>query len=175
MEKNNRQWLIAAIAALIGLFLGVMCGALGGGAIGYLLGRGRVEQPVVPQAPIQAQTPAPIRPQQTPLMRPTVAPLPDVPQSVLGALVVEVLPDTPAERAGLQVGDIILAVDGQEVGLAQSLTDLIQQHRPGDRVLLLVRRARGETGTLRMNVQLVEHPSNPEQGYLGVRVRDLAP
>ena len=168
MEKNNRQWLIVVIAALVGLFMGVLCGALGGGAIGYLLGRGNMSQPMGPQPPIKA----PVQPHQTPQVRP-LTPVPDVPRNAIGALVVEVLPDTPAERAGLQAGDFILAVDGQEIDLEHALTDLIQQHRPGDRVLLTVRRP-GE-GMLRVNVQLVESPTNSGRGYLGVRVRDLAP
>jgi membrane-associated protease RseP (regulator of RpoE activity) len=169
-KKSNRQWIIAAVAALIGLFLGVLCGALGGGAIGYLLGRGNAGQPVAPQPPIQA--PVPVQPQQTPQVRP-LTPVPDAPRNMMGALVIEVIPNTPAQRAGLRAGDIILAVDAEEVGPRQSLTDLIQRHRPGDRVLLTVRRP-GE-GALRVDVQLVESPTDSGRGYLGVRVRDLAP
>ena len=45
---------------------------------------------------------------------------------VNGVLVVRVLPDTPAEAAGLRVGDVITAIDGQEItdaGQLQSLVD----------------------------------------------------
>lgn len=173
MEKNNRLWIIAVVAALVGLLLGILCGVAGGGAIGYLLGRGSVERQVAPQAPQQVRTPAPVQPQPNPLLRPTAVPLPDVPGNVMGALVVEVIPGTPAERAGLQPGDIILAVDSQQIGPGQSLSALIQERRPGDRVLLTVRRAREEM--MRVDVQLAESPTNPGQGYLGVRVQDLAP
>jgi membrane-associated protease RseP (regulator of RpoE activity) len=174
MEKKNRQWLIAVVAALMGLFLGILCGVVGGGTVGYLLGRGSIQGLAAPQGPQQVRTPVPAQPQPHIPLQPTVIPLPDVPSNVsLGALIIEVLPNTPAERAGLQPGDVIMAVDGQQIGAGQSLSDLIQAYNPGDRVVLTVRRAGSER--LRVDVQLVESPTNPGSGYLGVRVQDLAP
>jgi membrane-associated protease RseP (regulator of RpoE activity) len=45
-----------------------------------------------------------------------------------GVLVLEVMPDTPAERAGMRSGDVILAVEGSEVknaeGLVRALRDV---------------------------------------------------
>ena len=45
---------------------------------------------------------------------------------VKGVLVVRVLPDTPAESAGLRIGDVITAIDGQAItdaGQLQSMVD----------------------------------------------------
>ena len=167
-KKNNRQWLIALIAALVGLLLGVLCGAIGGGAVGYLLGRGnpwrQSSQELLPE---RGSNEIPVLPEPTP--RNPIIPFPE--GLTKGALIVEVVPGTPAERAGLQPGDIIVSVDGREIGPDQQLSSLIQQYGPGDRVMLAVRRGLSET--IRVNVQLVENPQNPAQGYLGVRVQNL--
>ncbi|HSR48411.1 MAG TPA: PDZ domain-containing protein [Anaerolineales bacterium] len=57
-----------------------------------------------------------------------------------GAAVGQVLDGSPAERAGLRVGDVITAVDGiQLVGPGQ-LRRLIQAHQPGDKVTLTILR-----------------------------------
>ncbi len=51
-----------------------------------------------------------------------------------------VLPDTPAAKAGLKVGDVITAVNGTKIDKAHSLTALLSQHQPGDKVKLTVLR-----------------------------------
>jgi len=56
-----------------------------------------------------------------------------------GNLVVEVSPDSPADRAGLQPEDIITAVDGTAITQEQSLGGLIiDQYQPGDTVQLTI-------------------------------------
>jgi S1-C subfamily serine protease len=45
-----------------------------------------------------------------------------------------VIPDGPADKAGLKKGDIIEAVNGQAVSQQQSLTRLLQKFKPGDTV-----------------------------------------
>ncbi len=55
-----------------------------------------------------------------------------------GAQVSDVVQGSPAAEAGLQPGDIILAVDGQRLVHATLLRPLIQAHLPGDEVSLLV-------------------------------------
>ncbi len=53
-----------------------------------------------------------------------------------GAVVRQVLPDTPAGMAGLRAGDVITAVDGIPVNAAADLSNIIDQRRPGNTVVL---------------------------------------
>jgi membrane-associated protease RseP (regulator of RpoE activity) len=61
-----------------------------------------------------------------------------------GALVTTVIEGSPAAKAGVQVGDIILEVDGQRIVRTALLRRLIQGHVPGDGVTLLVLRGATE-------------------------------
>lgn len=58
-----------------------------------------------------------------------------------GALVVEVIEGLPAGAAGIQVGDIIVAVDGEPATLEIDLRNRIYFHNPGDTVTLDLLRA----------------------------------
>ncbi len=49
-----------------------------------------------------------------------------------------VLPDTPADRAGLKEGDIITKVNGKAITEDKNLTTLLGAHKPGDLVTLTV-------------------------------------
>jgi serine protease Do len=51
-----------------------------------------------------------------------------------GAFVQNVAKDGPAARAGMEVGDIILSVDGREIGETGELIQIISAHRPGETV-----------------------------------------
>lgn len=53
-----------------------------------------------------------------------------------GAVIRQVLPDAPAAQLGLRGGDLITAVDGAPVNSAADLSNIIDQHRPGDTVTL---------------------------------------
>lgn len=57
-----------------------------------------------------------------------------------GALLLSVSVDGPAERAGLQPGDVIITVDGYHVTAERPLEDLMAAYSPGDEVLLTVLR-----------------------------------
>jgi S1-C subfamily serine protease len=41
---------------------------------------------------------------------------------------------SPADKAGIEAGDVITAVDGATVSDPSSLIKLIREHRPGDTV-----------------------------------------
>ncbi len=57
-----------------------------------------------------------------------------------GALVGEVMPDSPAARAGLQTGDVITAFDGKPVATAQDLPGRVAATPVGQDVTVTVRR-----------------------------------
>ena len=64
-----------------------------------------------------------------------------------GAFVLEVRPDTPAEAAGLAPGDLIVAIDGEEVAGSEEVRDAVRSHEPGDEIELEIERD-GETRTV---------------------------
>ena len=57
-------------------------------------------------------------------------------------VVAGVLPGGPGEQAGLKSGDVILAVDGQDVSDRRSLYRLLWMRRPGDELTLKIFRGR---------------------------------
>ena len=70
-----------------------------------------------------------------------------------GALVTQVVENTPAEEAGLKAGDVILSVDGESVDLSTDLPFIIGRRKSGDAVELGVWRDENEislTATLAM-------------------------
>ena len=55
-------------------------------------------------------------------------------------LLTNIYKDSPAEKAGLQVGDRILKVDGERFESDYSLNDIWARHKPGDTVELTIQR-----------------------------------
>ena len=51
-----------------------------------------------------------------------------------GAIVRQVIPTGPAAGAGLAPGDVITSINGQPVNSATALTNILDQHHPGDHV-----------------------------------------
>jgi len=72
------------------------------------------------------------------------------PLSSEGVLVTKVLDDTPAQKASLQTGDIILALDGKKVSTHTELCAARDKHSAGDRFQLTVLR---DGKTMRVNAQ----------------------
>ncbi|MGH3070838.1 MAG: S1C family serine protease [Gaiellaceae bacterium] len=68
-----------------------------------------------------------------------------------GATIAEVRADTPAAEAGLRNGDVVTEIDGESIGSADELRQLIDSKRPGDTVELTVKRG-GDTKTLEVTL-----------------------
>lgn len=70
-----------------------------------------------------------------------------------GVIIMQTLPGTPAERAGLRgvdsrrhmVGDVIVAANGKPVHRVPDLTDQLEQIGVGGKILLTLKRAGQET------------------------------
>jgi serine protease Do len=84
-----------------------------------------------------------------------------------GALVGDVVSDSPAAKAGLQVGDVILAFDGKDVESAKSLSLAVAAAGPSDKVPVRVLRDQNEK-TLQVKLGEAEQtaqstPANPAE------------
>ena len=75
-----------------------------------------------------------------------------------GFYVQSVVPGSPSEQVGIQVGDILTAVDLERVGERQSMVGALFQYKPGDRVQVTVQRG---LVTMRVDITLAERPATP--------------
>ena len=100
-----------------------------------------------------------------------------------GALIAKVLPDSPAEGAGFQVGDVVLSFNEQAVNRSSDLPPIVGRTRVGTRVPVEVLR-NGEAQTLYVvTAELPEEeqvaqatqdePETAEDNKLGLAVTDL--
>ena len=96
-----------------------------------------------------------------------------------GALVEEVQPDSAAEKAGIEVGDVIVAVDGHKVDGGGDLRTTIGLKRSGDKVMVTVKRAGKEksfTATLGDAASLqVVAAGDIHPGLAGAKFSDYIP
>jgi putative serine protease PepD len=73
------------------------------------------------------------------------------PREVDGARIDEVMSDTPADRSGLEQGDVITAVDGQRVTDGIALIVAIRSHQPGETIeFTLTRDGEEQTVSVRL-------------------------
>jgi putative serine protease PepD len=56
------------------------------------------------------------------------------------ALIAAVRDNTPAKKAGLKAGDVVVAVDGNDIASGDDLTRAIDSHKPGDSVRITYKR-----------------------------------
>ncbi|MBI3878470.1 MAG: M6 family metalloprotease domain-containing protein [Verrucomicrobia bacterium] len=61
-----------------------------------------------------------------------------------GIPIISVTTNKPAAKAGLKSGDVILKAAGKELSESLSISDALAEHKPGDTVEFLVRRAEDE-------------------------------
>lgn len=68
-----------------------------------------------------------------------------------GVIITEIASNSPAEKAGFKVNDIIVKFDDKEVGGPLMLAKFVQSHKAGERVVVEVRRG---DEILRLNVEI---------------------
>jgi PDZ domain-containing protein len=90
-----------------------------------------------------------------------------------GAQVVQIVKGTPADGP-LEPGDSIVAVDGEPTEFSPEAVRLLHAKRPGDRVKLTVRPAKGET-THEVTVTLGSNPEDRTKPQLGVTLTSTPP
>jgi serine protease Do len=77
--------------------------------------------------------------------------------SAAGGSLPAILKGSPAEKAGLKEGDVIVEVDGKKLDENQSLGIIVREHKVGDTIVLKIIRG-GATKTI--SVKLEEAPAN---------------
>ncbi len=173
MEEEKRKiYTVVAVVVVLGLVFSCLLGALAGGAAGYLTGQRRAKQ-VAEQVvereqgkpEIHVEIPTPQLPE---LLTPIVPQ--QIPPEMTGALIMRVIPRTPADRAGLRAGDIILAVDRTRVDADHPLAEVIARYKPGDVVTIRFWRSGREDS---VRVTLAENPQAEGTAYLGIRFQML--
>jgi putative serine protease PepD len=84
-----------------------------------------------------------------------------------GAEIAQATPNGPAADAGLQAGDVVVKVDGQDVTGANDVAAAIEDNKPGDKVEVTVRRGGSEQTidvTLGQRPDSVQaQPAQPDQ------------
>jgi len=83
-----------------------------------------------------------------------------------GVLVGAVEPESPAAKAGIQVGDIVTAVDGEEVGSTRDLSRSVRRHKDGDAVKVDLLRDRSKK-TLTVTIQEVRGKGDEREIRIG--------
>jgi len=98
-----------------------------------------------------------------------------------GAVVNEVTPGSPAEKAGVQAEDVVLAIDGNELADSAALVEYVTTRAPGTSVRLRILRAKEEktvSVTLGTFPDEQAEPASPAESRklrLGMALRELNP
>lgn len=172
MENERQRWVaIVAAIAVVGLLLSCLAGALAGGLAGLFVGRHQAriaaeralaEAPWTEAIPWDEELPVPLP--EIPEVTPFIQPQP----GIEGAVIVGIIEGTPAEQAGLQPGDVIVAVDDVPIDRNHSLPEVLAQYEPGERVTIEFWRGDQQQA---VRVTLGRNPDDPALPYLGVRFR----
>ncbi len=101
-----------------------------------------------------------------------------------GALVSDVVEDSPAERAGIRMGDVILSMDGEELKTPKDLSKQVAQTQAGSRSTLKIMR-QGKRQDLKVTIsqlptteaEIAQVEDHQEKGTakLGIYLSSLTP
>ena len=194
-HERNSVYVVVILIALLGMLLSCCWGMFGG----FIAGGWQARAVARRYARFESQrTPFPpgwVMPEEgekPPSRSPRVAPTPEssippveepsvtevVPDAFweagysAGALLLEVNAGSPAQKAGLRRGDIIVAVDGKALKPEAILSDVIKSYEPGDKVKIDFWRREKDRS---VDVTLAENQENADQAYLGVLFVPIPP
>jgi serine protease Do len=95
---------------------------------------------------------------------------------IKGALVSDVIEDSPAEKAGIQTGDVIVRYNDREVEDASRLRNMVAATAPETKVELeIIREGESKTISVVIGTQPGESLSEVKKTELGLSVDDLTP
>jgi serine protease Do len=104
-------------------------------------------------------------------------------QDANGAIVAQVMPDSPASRGGLKTGDVISQLNGQKIANGSALQVAVSEMAPGTKITMgVIRDGKPETldltvGQFHGNSEVASNDSQdgPQSGKLGLAVGNLTP
>jgi len=81
-------------------------------------------------------------------------------------------PESPAEAAGMQAGDLLIELDGKELATQEDFAQIMAAHQPGDTVPLIVQR---EGEMIEMELTFGERPGGGVSVGVAIRITGMAP
>jgi S1-C subfamily serine protease len=170
MESKGRTYTVTVLIALAGVLVSLIVGCLAGGMAGYWMGSRQAQE--VAEELLQELK------EQEGVIHPELIVPPELFEEEFellregpsGAVIVYVEPDGPADRAGLEEGDVITAVDGRAVERNHPLDQLLQRYKPGDSVEITYWRGDREH---EVGVRLGQHPEKKNKAYLGIEFMSI--
>ncbi|MBF0328790.1 MAG: PDZ domain-containing protein, partial [Nitrospirae bacterium] len=96
-----------------------------------------------------------------------------------GALVGDVVDESPAEKAGIQRGDVVIEYDGKEVAEPSTLRTMVANTSPGKEIVLKLLRD-GKQHTVKVKVSelpsdMAKQSGDFENSLKGVHVQNISP
>jgi len=186
MSSKLKKWYVILGMTLGGLavcLLLLMAGGLAGGLAGYVAAqRGGVIglpgpwQELRPHIPQGQETPKTSPQVPQPWQMPPEMMLEPSSGQLRGAVVVEVDSGGPAADAGVEEGDIIIAVDNKAMGEDQDLAVLITRHKPDDEVVVTIVQPGDDPELMNLEVTLGgdTNEEGEEVARLGVEYRSVS-
>jgi PDZ domain-containing secreted protein len=122
----------------------------------------------------------------------------DIDEDVEGVLISDVVDDSPADEFGLEDGDVIIAIDDEEIETVKRATRAIKAYSPGDEVEIVVLRDGDRKRVLKVElgerdeakiadldldfdldiIPEIEHAfqgwMGESHGFLGVQIQDMS-